>query len=39
MTELDDFLAITLARQLEVERAIHSGDPEPRLAMWSRNDP
>jgi ketosteroid isomerase-like protein len=21
------------------EEAIHNGDPEPRLAMWSRNDP
>jgi hypothetical protein len=33
MSELDDFVAITLASQLEVERAIHNGDPEPRLAM------
>jgi len=37
--ELDDFLATTLARQLAAEEAIHNGDPEPRLAMWSRNDP
>lgn len=39
MSELDDFLATTLPRQLEAERAIHNGDPEPRMAMWSRNDP
>jgi ketosteroid isomerase-like protein len=38
-TELDDFLATTLARQLVAEEAIHNGDPEPRFAMWSRNDP
>ena len=35
MSELDDFLATTLPRQLEAERAIHNGDPEPRMAMWS----
>ena len=38
-SELDEFLATTLARQLVAEEAIHNGDPEPRLAMWSRNDP
>jgi len=32
MSELDDYLAITLARQLEGERAIHYSAPEPRLA-------
>ncbi len=39
MSELDDFLTATLARQLEAERAMHNGDPTPRLAMWSTNDP
>jgi ketosteroid isomerase-like protein len=39
MSELDDFLATTLPRQLEAERAIHNGDPEPRMAMWSTNEP
>jgi ketosteroid isomerase-like protein len=39
MTELDDFLTPTLARQLEAEKALHSGDPGPRLAMWSTQDP
>jgi ketosteroid isomerase-like protein len=38
-SELDEFLATTLARQVVAEEAIHNGDPEPRLAMWSRNDP
>jgi ketosteroid isomerase-like protein len=38
-SELDDFLSTTLARQIEADRALHNGDPEPRLALWSRNDP
>lgn len=38
-SELDNFLATTLARQIAAEEALHNGDPEPRLAMWSRNDP
>ena len=38
-SELENFLATTLARQLAAEEALHSGDPEPRLAMWSRIDP
>jgi ketosteroid isomerase-like protein len=39
MSDLDDFLASTLARQVEAEEALHNGDPEPRLAMWSTQDP
>ena len=39
MSELDDFLAPTLTRQLQAEKALHNGDPEPRLAMWSTQDP
>jgi ketosteroid isomerase-like protein len=39
MSELDDFLTPTLARQLEAEKALVNGDPEPRLAMWSTQDP
>jgi ketosteroid isomerase-like protein len=39
MSDLDDFLATTLARQIEAEEALHNGDPGPRLAMWSANDP
>jgi hypothetical protein len=39
MSDLDDFLTPTLARQLEAEQALHNGDPGPRLAMWSTQDP
>lgn len=38
-SELDDFLATTLARQIAAEEAVHNGDVEPRMAMWSRNEP
>ena len=39
MSELDDFLTPTLTRQLQAEKALHNGDPGPRLAMWSTQDP
>jgi ketosteroid isomerase-like protein len=39
MSELDDFLNETIARQVEAEKALHNGDPAPRLAMWSTQDP
>jgi ketosteroid isomerase-like protein len=39
MSELDMFLTETLSRQIEAEEALHNGDPEPRLKMWSTNDP
>jgi ketosteroid isomerase-like protein len=39
MSELDDFLTPTLTRQLEAEKAIHNGDPTPRMEMWSTQDP
>ena len=39
MSELDDFLTPTLDRQLEAEKALINGDPGPRLAMWSTQDP
>ena len=39
MSDLDDFLTPTLARQLEAEQALINGDPGPRLAMWSTRDP
>ena len=39
MSELDDFLTLTLDRQIEAEQALVNGDPEPRLAMTSMNDP
>jgi ketosteroid isomerase-like protein len=39
MTELDEFLTPTLARQHEAEQALINGDPGPRLAMTSTQDP
>jgi ketosteroid isomerase-like protein len=39
MTEVEEFLAATLPRQLAAERAIHDGDVAPRMAMWTRADP
>ena len=39
MSELDDFLADVLPRQVAAEEAIHNGDAAPRLAMWSPADP
>lgn len=39
MSELDDFLTTTLARQIEAEEAIHNGDVGPRMEMWSSSDP
>jgi hypothetical protein len=31
MAEVDEFLAETLPRQIEAEKALHSGDVTPRL--------
>jgi ketosteroid isomerase-like protein len=39
MSDLDDFLATTLDRQIRAEEAVHNGDLGPRLAMWSTKDP
>jgi ketosteroid isomerase-like protein len=39
VSDLDEFLDQTLPRQLEAEKAIHNGDPGPRLAIWSSHDP
>ena len=38
-TETDPFLAEMLPRQRAAEQAIHNGDAEPRIALWSRTDP
>ncbi len=38
-TETDRFLAEVLPVQRAAEQAIHNGDAEPRLALWSRRDP
>lgn len=37
--ELDAFLADVLPRQMEAEVALHQGDVEPRLALWSHREP
>ena len=39
MTELDAFLADVLPRLHHTETALHDGDPSPRFAMWSHEDP
>lgn len=39
MTELDDFLTTFLPRQIQAEEAIHNGDVEPRIRLWSTADP
>jgi ketosteroid isomerase-like protein len=38
-TETEEFVAEFLPRQIEAERQIHGGDVQPRLDLWSRNDP
>ena len=37
--ELEEFLATGLKRQIDADFALHDGDPRPRLALWSREDP
>lgn len=37
--ELDAFLADVMPAQLTAERAMHNGDVEPRLELWSRQEP
>ncbi len=39
MSELDNFLTTTLARQIEADEALHNGDVTPRMQMWSTQDP
>ena len=36
---VEDFLRDMLPRQIEAETALCNGDAEPRLRLWSRNDP
>lgn len=38
-TETEDFLATVLPAYVAAETALHNGDVEPRLALWSRTDP
>lgn len=39
MSELDDFLDVVRTDVRSAETALHQGDPEPRIAMWSTNEP
>jgi ketosteroid isomerase-like protein len=39
MSDRDDFLAWTQTALREAEIALHNGDPDPRLALWSTRDP
>ena len=39
MTELDDFLGSIVPRHMAADKALHSGDPAGRIAMWSTNEP
>ena len=39
MSELDDVLTTTLARQIEADEALHNGDVTLRMQMWSTKDP
>ena len=39
MDDRDEFLAWVNGPLLEAEKALHDGDPEPRRALWSRNEP
>ena len=37
--ETEEFLKYMLPKQIAAERAIHAGNVEPRLALWSHRDP
>ncbi len=39
VTETDEFLAEVLPAQRAADKALHNGDVEPRLALWSHRDP
>ena len=39
MDDRDEFRAWVESELFEAERAIHDGDPGPRRAIWSRNEP
>jgi ketosteroid isomerase-like protein len=38
-SEIEQFLAAILPRELEADDAMHHGKVEPRLALWSHHDP
>lgn len=39
MDPAEEFRTVTMKKFEEAERALHDGDPEPRIALWSRRDP
>jgi ketosteroid isomerase-like protein len=39
MSELQEFLDTFVPRQEEADAALHDGDPEPRMQLWSHEDP
>ncbi|MEW1953342.1 nuclear transport factor 2 family protein [Terrabacter sp. NPDC080008] len=39
MTDRDDFLAWVSTALYQAELALHNGDPAPRRALWSREEP
>lgn len=39
MTDKDEFIAWTQSRLRDAETALHNGDAEPRLAIWSSREP
>jgi ketosteroid isomerase-like protein len=39
MSGVDDFLGATVPQQVAADEALYSGDPEPRIGMWSTRDP
>ena len=39
MADRDEFLNWVKTALYEAELALHNGDPEPRRALWSRNEP
>ena len=39
MADRDDFLIWVNNALYDAERALHDGDPGPRRALWSRNEP
>jgi hypothetical protein len=39
VSDTEEFLQAVLPRLREESIALHNGDPGPRLALWSRNEP
>jgi len=39
MPEVDEFITGVIPRVTEMDEALHNGDPGPRKAFWSHNDP